>query len=110
MPHYMFQMSYSRDAVKGMMANPTDRKAAAQKLTEAAGGRLIEFYFSFGTNDVLVIVEAPNDAAVAAVSLAVAASGAASSTSITKLLTAEEGLEAMKLAGKAFGSYQPPAA
>ena len=110
MPHYLFQMTYSREAVQAMLANPTDRKAAAQKLTEAAGGRLIEFFFTFGSNDVLVIVEAPSDAAVAGVSLAVAASGAASSTSITKLLTAEEGIEAMALAAKASGSYRPPAA
>ena len=110
MPYYMFQMSYSREAVKAMIARPTDRKAAAQKVTEAAGGRLLEFFFSFGTNDVVVIAEAPSDAAMAAVSLAVAASGAGSSGAITKLLTAEEGMEALKLAAKAGGSYVPPMA
>jgi uncharacterized protein with GYD domain len=110
MPHYLYQMSYSRDAVKALLANPTDREAAARELTEAAGGKLKGFYFTFGSNDVLVIVEAPNDAAVAAVSLAVAASGAASHGAITKLLTAQEGMEAMKLAGKVTGSYHPPAA
>jgi uncharacterized protein with GYD domain len=103
-------MSYSRDAVKAMLAKPSDRKAAAQQITEAAGGRLLEFFFSFGTNDVLVIVEAPGDEAMAAVSLAVSASGAASGCSITKLLSAEEGMEAMRLGGKAAAGYQPPMA
>ena len=110
MPHYLYQMSYSRDAVKGMIANPTDREAAARQVTEAAGGKLKAFYFSFGSNDVVVIAEAPNDETMAAVSLAVAASGAASSGSITKLLTAQEGMEAMKLAGKAAAGYKPPMA
>ncbi len=108
MPHYLYQMSYSRDAVKGMLANPTDREAAARQITEAAGGKLKGFYFSFGSSDVLCIVEAPNDEAVAAVSLAVAASGAASAGAITKLMTAQEGMEAMKLAAKAAGVYKPP--
>jgi uncharacterized protein with GYD domain len=110
MPHYLYQMSYSREAVKAMIANPTDREAAARQITEAAGGKLKGFYFCFGSNDVVVIAEAPSDEAIAAVSLAVAASGAASAGAITKLLTAAEGMEAMKTAGKITGSYKPPMA
>ena len=110
MPFYLYQMSYSRDAVKAMIANPSDRKAAARQLTEAAGGKLHEFFFSFGTNDILVIAEAPSDEAMAAVALAVAASGANSRGAITKLMTAEEGMAAMKLAAKASSTYSPPKA
>ena len=108
MPHYLYQMSYSRDAIKGMIANPSDREAAARQIVEAAGGKLKGFYFSFGSNDVLVIAEAPNDETMAAVSLAVAASGAASHGAITKLLSAQEGMAAMKTAGTVAGSYKPP--
>ncbi len=110
MPHYLYQMSYTRDAVKALIANPSDRKATTKQLTEAAGGKLIDFYFSFGTNDVLVIVEAPNDAAMAGVSMAVAAAGVASSASTTKLMTAEEGMEAMRMAGKVAAAYKAPSA
>ncbi len=110
MPFYMYQMSYSRDAIKAMLAKPTDRKAAARQVVEATGGKLLEFFFCYGSDDVVVIAEAPSDAAMAALSLAVAASGAASNGSITKLMTAEEGMEAMRLAAKAGGSYSPPTA
>jgi uncharacterized protein with GYD domain len=108
MPHYLYQMSYSRDAIQALIASPTDREAAARQIAEAAGGKLKGFYFSFGSNDVVVIAEAPNDATMAAISLAVGASGAASHGAITKLMTAQEGMEAMKIAGKAVGSYKPP--
>ena len=65
MPFYMYQMSYSRDAIKAMLAKPTDRKAAARQVVEATGGKLLEF-FCFGSDDVVVIAEAPSDAAMAA--------------------------------------------
>ena len=108
-PHFLYQMSYSRDAIKGMIAKPSDREAAARKIIEAAGGKLKGFYFCFGSSDVVVIGEAPSDEAMAAVSLTVAASGAASQGCITKLLTAEEGMEAMRTASRIAGSYVPPA-
>ena len=108
MPHYLYQLTYSREAVQGMIANPSDRKAAAQKITEAAGGTLKDFYFSFGSHDVLVIVEAPSDEAMAAVALAVTASGAAAHGATTKLLTTEEAMAAMKTAGEVAKVYQPP--
>lgn len=108
MPHYLYQMSYSRESVQAMIANPSNRKAAAEQITQAAGGKLVDFYFCFGSYDVLVIVEAPNDDVMAAVSMAVAASGATTGGAITKLLTAEDGMDAMKTAGKLAGSYQPP--
>lgn len=108
MPFYLYQMSYSTAAVKGMIAAPTDREAAAKALIESVGGALHRFFFSFGPFDVLCLVEAADDKTVAAISAAVAASGAASSSATTKLLTAKEAMEAMTLAGKATASYRPP--
>ena len=79
MPHYLYQMSYSRDAVKAMLANPTDREAAARQITEAAGGKLKGFYFSFGQQRRAgASPRRRTTKTMAAVSLAVAASGAAS--------------------------------
>ena len=33
----MYQMSYSRDAIKALIASPSDREAAARQIAEAAG-------------------------------------------------------------------------
>jgi uncharacterized protein with GYD domain len=110
MPFYLYQLAYSADAIKALVAKPSDRKAAAQQIAEAAGGKLRDLYFAFGKYDVVCLVEAPDDAAMAAVAFAVASTGTVSHAATTKLMTAEEAMNAMDLAGKALGSYRPPMA
>ena len=107
MPFYMFQARYTADALKAMVANPQDREAAARPLVEAIGGKLHHLFFCFGSEDVVALIEAPDDKAMAAGALAVGASGSFSGGATTKLMTPQEAMEAMKLAGEATGSYTP---
>lgn len=107
MPYYMFQGRYSTAALKAMVDKPQDREAAGRKLVEAAGGKLHQFYFSFGTDDVVAIIEMPNDNAAAACSLALGASGALSGGATTKLMTSAEAMEAMSAAKSAAKGYKP---
>lgn len=109
MPHYMFQLSYTAAATKAMLTTPSDRKAAANKLVTALGGKLHAMYFCFGEYDAVCLIEGPDDQMMAAGALAVAAGGAISKTLVTKLMTVEEGMAAMAMAGKAIGAYVPPA-
>jgi uncharacterized protein with GYD domain len=109
-PFYLYQLAYSPEAVKAMVANPQDRKAAAEKLVESIGGKLHHLFFAFGKYDVVCLIEAPDDTAMAAGALAVAASGTTSSSATTKLMTAEEAMGAMRTAGTALGVYKPPMA
>jgi uncharacterized protein with GYD domain len=108
MSFYLYQMSYTTDAVKALVASPSDREAAARKLIEGLGGKLHHFFFAFGQHDVICLVEGPDDQMMAAGAMAVAASGAASSSSTVKLMTSAEAMGAMKAAGKAIGTYRPP--
>jgi uncharacterized protein with GYD domain len=108
MPFYMLEVAYTPEAFRAMIANPTDRKAAAEKVIGALGGKVHQFFFAFGRYDVVVIIEAPDDTAMAAGAMVVAASGALSGGRTTKLMTAEEGMAAMQAAGKAAGAYKPP--
>ncbi len=110
MSFYLYQLSYTPEAVKALIANPTDRKAAAAKLISGLGGTLHHLFFAFGTYDVICLIEGPNDKMMAAGAMAVAAAGTVSSASTTKLLTMEEAMEAMAMAGKATGTYKPPMA
>lgn len=110
MSFYLYQLSYTSEAVKALIANPTDREAAARKLIEGLGGKLHHLFFAFGTYDVICLIEGPDDAMMAAGALAVAASGTVSASSTIKLLTAAEGMAAMKKAGVAMGTYKPPMA
>lgn len=108
MPFYMIQNTYSREAVQGLIANPQDRSAAVAKLMEAVGGKLHHMFFAFGTDDTVMLAEAPDDKSVAAALLAAASSGSVSSLHTTKLIPMDEAVEAMKLAGKVTGAYKAP--
>jgi uncharacterized protein with GYD domain len=107
MPFYMFQGRYTAAALKAMVDNPQDREAGARPLVEAVGGKLHHLFFCFGSEDVIALVEAPNDEAMAACSLAIGASGAFSGGATTKLMTASEAKAAMAAAQKAAAVYKP---
>ena len=107
MPFYLFQARYSTEALKALVDNPHDRTPAAAKLVEAVGGKLHHMFFAFGQDDVVALIEAPDDESMAAGALAVGASGAMSGGSTTKLMTAEDAVAAMKKAKEASGSYVP---
>ena len=77
MPKYLFQASYTRRGVKGLLKEGGSKRAkVVDGLITSAGGTLEAYYFAFGDNDVYCIAEFPDEAAAAAVSLAVAAGGA----------------------------------
>lgn len=108
MPHYMFQARYSIDAINAMVDTPQDREAAARPLIEALGGNLVSLYFCFGREDVMAIIEAPDDETMAACALVVAGSGAFSGGGTTKLMTSKEAMAAMDKAKSARSKYKAP--
>ena len=110
MAYYLHHVSYSPAAIKSLIARPSDREAAARKLVEAAGGKLVHLFFAFGTSDAISLIKAPNDKVMMAISAAVSATGTAMSSSTTKLMSPEEAAEAFAIAAKAAASYRPPMA
>lgn len=108
MPHYMFQARYTAAAMKAMIANPQDREPPARALIEAAGGKLLSMYFTMGEEDIVAIIEAPDDETVAGVSMIIGSSGAFSSGSTTKLMTSSQAKAAMEKAQKGAAAYKPP--
>ena len=81
----------------------SSRREAVRKLIESVGGTLEGFYYAFGKTDVYVIVDAPDNASVAALSFAANATGTVK-VKTTVLLTPEEVGEAAKKAP----DYRPP--
>jgi uncharacterized protein with GYD domain len=87
---YLIEASYTSDGVKGVLKEGgSGRRAAIEQLITAAGGRVESFYFVFGDDDVIVVVDMPDNATMAAVSLAVSAAGGATAA-VRVLLTPEE--------------------
>jgi uncharacterized protein with GYD domain len=90
MGKYLIEASYTTDGVKGLLKEGgSARRAAVERLVKAAGGTLDSYYFVFGDDDVIAVVDLPNNATMAAVSLAISAAGAAT-TAVRVLLSPEE--------------------
>ena len=107
MAYYLFQGRYSTDAIKAMVDNPQDRETAARALVEAAGGKMHSFFFCFGQEDVVAVLEFPNDGAMSACALVLGASGALAGGATTKLITSSEAQAAMTKANALKSSYKP---
>jgi uncharacterized protein with GYD domain len=99
MPFYLTKFSYTPDTWARLIANPEDRREAAQEYIESVGGKLHGFWYAFGEQDGYNLWEAPDNVSMAAVALAIGGGGALSSAETTVLLTVEETMEALRKAG-----------
>ena len=90
MPKYMYRSNYTLEGVQGLRREgATSRRDAARRAAESVGGSLEGFYYAFGETDVFVIMDLPDNAAAAALILAVAATGTITGDTVV-LLTPEE--------------------
>ena len=106
MPKYLVEATYTSDGTKGLLkAGGSARRKIVEETTAEVGGKLDAFYFAFGDRDAIIIVDVPSNAAAAALSLAVNASGAIRSRT-TPLMTPEE----IDIAAKDHVIYRPPGA
>ena len=108
MPVFITYASYSNAGVKGMLKKPEDRTGPVKALLEGVGGKLLAFYITTGSNDVVVISEAPDDTDAVAVGMAVAASGAISRIETVRAWAAEDFMAIAQKAAALTGSYTPP--
>ena len=51
MPLYLTRFSYTPETWARLIANPEDRRTAAQSYIESVGGTLLGFWYAFGTHD-----------------------------------------------------------
>jgi uncharacterized protein with GYD domain len=110
MSHYMIRWQFTAASAKALVAKPHDRTGAATALVAGFGGKLHSYYISFGEYDGVAICEFPDNAAVAACSMAAAATGGFTRFETTTLMTAKEAEAAMKRARDAKIAYEPPSA
>jgi len=102
---YLYQCSYTPESLAAQVKDPQDRLAVVNKQIEPTGAKIVAGGFSFGDYDVTAIVDAPSDATMAAVAIAIGAGGAVRSGKTTKLLSGAEWVEALKQAGSV--GYRP---
>jgi uncharacterized protein with GYD domain len=96
MPKYLIQASYTAEGLKGLHKDKASgRRASVSKAAEALGGKLEALYYAFGDDDVVVILDLPDNVSASALSLAVSASGLVR-TKTTPLLTVDETDQALE--------------
>ncbi len=106
MPKYLIQASYTPEGTKGLLKEgASQRSATIEKTLKSAGAKLEAIYYALGEYDVYVVMDAPDNATVAGLSLAINASGAVR-LKTTVLLTTEE----LDAAAKKTINYRPPGA
>lgn len=106
MRKYLIKGTYNPDGAKGLIQEGgTGRKKAIEKMLAEMGGRVEAFYFAFGEDDVILIVELPDDITAVAVGLRVNAAGLVR-ISMTVLISPED----IDAASKKTVSYRAPGA
>jgi uncharacterized protein with GYD domain len=104
MPKYLCQGSYTEHGLKGLVKEGgSKRQDVVEQLVKEMGGKVEAFYFAFGGDDFVIIIDLPSIVDMAAVALAAQASGAVKSR-ITVLLPPEE----IDQATKRHVNFQPP--
>ncbi len=99
---------FTQDYVKGLLVAPEDREPAVRKVIEAAGGKVISFYFTTGETDFLLISEANEAEAIIAALMAAAAAGTISHISTARAWTGAEAKAIAERASKVASAYRPP--
>jgi uncharacterized protein with GYD domain len=106
MPKYLFEVSYTRDGVAGVLKEGgSGRRDAAAQTIAGLGGQVESFHFAFGDRDAFVVADLPDAEAAAAVAMTVNASGGLV-TRTTVLLTPEQ----IDQAASRSVEFRPPGA
>ena len=88
MPTYINLVNWTDQGIKNIKEAP-QRMDAFKKLVEAAGGKLKGFYFTMGKYDIVTIIDAPNDEALANILLNTGSKGSIRSETM-KAFTEEQ--------------------
>ena len=105
MPKFLVQASYTAQGTSGLLkSSGSERREAVEELLASLGGRLESFYFTFGDDDAILIIDVPDDQTALSLSFAVRASGMVQSK-MTLLASIDEVDAAIK---RHHATYRPP--
>jgi uncharacterized protein with GYD domain len=97
MPKYLLKARYTNEGIRGLVRDSASgRRADVQAAVKALGGNVEAFYYAFGDDDAIVILDLPDTKTAAALSLTVSGAGAVR-VRTTLLLTVEEVDQALEI-------------
>ena len=104
MPKYLVQGSYTDQGLKGLLnEGGSKRRAVVEQLASEMGGKLEAFYFAFGSDDFVIILDLPSNIDMTATAIVAQASGTVKSR-VTVLVTPED----MDRAVQRKVNFRPP--
>jgi uncharacterized protein with GYD domain len=105
---YMYQFAYTPESWAAQIKHPENRIEKVGKAScEAAGGKFIGAWLSFGEYDAVLIADMPNEESMGGLAMAIAAGGALKASKTTVLMTGTQGVEALKKAANVAKGYHP---
>ena len=97
---------YNNDSWKGMIGSSfQERKTVMEKVCASAGAKLLDFMFTRGEYDVLVVFEVPSEEVALGAAIAVNASGAMKELVTLSEIDIDISLQTAK---KVVSAYAPP--
>lgn len=90
MSHYVILINWTDQGVRNAKDSPK-RAAAARRLAEQAGGKLLQIYYTMGQYDIVAIAEAPNDETIMRITLSLAKLGNIRTTTLKAWTEKEAG-------------------
>jgi len=105
MPKYLVKASYNSQGIQGVLQEGgSSRVDSVAKAIAGVGGQMESFYFAFGSDDVYVTAELPDNTAAIALASTVGATGTLSDYETVVLLTPQE----VDAAVRQTVDYRPP--
>jgi len=106
---YIIQGRYPHDALRGMIRKPEDRAEAVAELAKAVGGKLLDYYVTFGEYDFLVVIEGgkgKSETDVMAALMTAGASGGVTNLKTTVAVRSKDAMKAMRTAKKVIEGFR----
>jgi uncharacterized protein with GYD domain len=76
MPKFLCQASYTVEGTKGLLkSGGSARRKAVEELLAPLGGKLEAFYFAFGDDDAILIIDVPDNETALSICMTIRASG-----------------------------------
>ena len=106
MTTYIVTGNYTASAMKGMLAQASDREAAVRPLVEGAGGKMIAYYATTGESDFLMILETEDSEGMIAALMVAGASESVSNLKTVQALSSAEFMAAQSRASMIVSSFK----
>ena len=97
MAKYLIQARYTMQGIQGLISDSASgRRADVLAAVKELGGKVEAFYYAFGDDDAVLILDLPDSVTAAALSLTISGSGAVR-VRTTPLLTVEDVDKALEI-------------